>query len=36
MILGDILAEKLADNVNSYIWRGPKVNGSYEEIKLMS
>ena len=33
-----ILQEKLKealDNVNNYIWKGPKVNGVQEEVKLI-
>lgn len=37
-ILGDKLREALndkANDVNSYVWKGPKVNGVQEEIKLV-
>lgn len=37
-VLGDKLAEKLAEkanDINSYVWKGPKVNGVQEEIKLI-
>ena len=37
-VLGDKLAEKLAEkanDINSYVWKGPKVNGVQEEIKLV-
>ena len=37
-VLGDKLAEKLAEkanDINSYVWKGPKVNGIQEEIKLV-
>lgn len=37
-VLGDKLREALndkANNVNSYVWKGPKVNGVQEEIKLV-
>ena len=36
-VLGDKLREALndrANDVNSYVWKGPKVNGVQEEIKL--
>ncbi len=36
--LGDLLAEKLAEkanDVNTFVWKGPKINGVQEEIKLM-
>lgn len=35
-VLGDILSEKLANDVNSFIWKGPEINGISEEFKLMS
>ena len=34
-VLGDKLREALSDkanDVNSYVWKGPKVNGVQEEI----
>lgn len=37
-VLGDKLGEALnnkANDVNSYVWKGPKVNGVQEEIKLV-
>ena len=37
-VLGDKLREALndkANDVNSYVWKGPKVNGVQEEIKLV-
>lgn len=37
-VLGDKLAEKLAEkanDINSYVWKGPKVNGVQEEIRLV-
>lgn len=37
-VLGDALREALndkANDVNSYVWKGPKVNGVQEEIKLV-
>ena len=37
-VLGDKLAEKLAEkanDINNYVWKGPKVNGVQEEIKLV-
>ena len=37
-VLGDKLAEKLAEkanDINSFVWKGPKVNGVQEEIKLV-
>lgn len=37
-VLGDKLKEALndkANDVNSYVWKGPKVNGVQEEIKLV-
>lgn len=37
-VLGDKLSEALndkANDVNSYVWKGPKVNGVQEEIKLV-
>lgn len=37
-VLGDKLREALndkANDVNSYVWKGPKVNGIQEEIKLV-
>lgn len=37
-VLGDKLQEALnskANNVNNYVWKGPKVNGVQEEIKLV-
>lgn len=37
-VLGDKLKEALndkANDVNSYVWKGPKVNGIQEEIKLV-
>lgn len=37
-VLGDKLREALndkANGVNSYVWKGPKVNGVQEEIKLV-
>lgn len=37
-VLGDMLAEKLAEkakDINSFIWKGPKVNGVQEEIRLI-
>ena len=37
-VLGDKLREALSDkanDVNSYVWKGPKVNGVQEEIKLV-
>ena len=37
-VLGDKLKEALSDkanDVNSYVWKGPKVNGVQEEIKLV-
>lgn len=37
-VLGDRLKEALndkANDVNSYVWKGPKVNGVQEEIKLV-
>lgn len=37
-VLGDKLKEALhdkANDVNNYVWKGPKVNGVQEEIKLM-
>ena len=37
-VLGDKLAEKLAEkanDVNTFVWKGPKVNGVQEEIKLV-
>lgn len=37
-VLGDKLKEAFSDkanDVNTYIWRGPKVNGVQEEIKLV-
>lgn len=37
-VLGDKLIEALndkANDVNSYVWKGPKVNGVQEEIKLV-
>lgn len=37
-VLGDKLKEALndkANDVNSYVWKGPKVNGVQEEIKLI-
>ena len=37
-ILGEKLKEKLAERANditTYVWKGPKVNGVQEEIKLV-
>lgn len=37
-VLGDELAKKLAEkanDINNYVWKGPKVNGVQEEIKLI-
>ena len=37
-VLGDKLKEALndkANDVNNYVWKGPKVNGVQEEIKLV-
>jgi hypothetical protein len=37
-VIGDILSEKLAEkanDINSFIWKGPRVNGVQEEIKLI-
>ena len=37
-VLGDILAEKLAEkanDINNYVWKGPKINDVQEEIKLI-
>lgn len=37
-VLGDKLKEALndkANDVNSYVWKGPKVNGVQEEVKLV-
>lgn len=37
-VFGDKLKEALSDkvnNVNNYVWKGPKVNGVQEEIKLV-
>lgn len=37
-VLGDMLAEKLAEkanDINNFMWKGPKVNGVQEEIRLM-
>ena len=37
-VLGDKLKEALSDkanDVNNYVWKGPKVNGVQEEIKLV-
>lgn len=37
-VLGDKLAEKLAEkanDINSFVWKGPKVNGVQAEIKLV-
>lgn len=37
-VLGDKLAEKLAEkanDINSYVWKGPKINGIQEETKLV-
>lgn len=37
-VLGDKLAEKLAEkanDINSYVWKGPKINGYQEEVKLI-
>ena len=37
-VLGDVLAEKLAEkakDINNLVWKGPKVNGVQEEIKLI-
>ena len=37
-VLGDVLAEKLAEkanDVNTFVWKGPKVNGVQEEVKLI-
>lgn len=37
-VLGDKLREALndkANDVNSYVWKGPKVNGVQEEVKLV-
>ena len=38
-VLGDKLQEALsekADDINSYVWKGPKVNGIQQEIKLVN
>lgn len=38
-LLGDKLAEELekkANDINNYVWKGPKVNGIQEEIKLVN
>lgn len=38
-VLGDKLAEKLAEkanDINTFIWKGPKVNGVQEEYKLVN
>lgn len=37
-VLGDKLAEKLAEkanDINNFVWKGPKVNGVQEEIRLV-
>lgn len=37
-VLGDKLAEKLAEkanDINNFVWKGPKVNGMQEEIRLV-
>jgi hypothetical protein len=37
-ILGEKLKEKLAEKANditTYVWKGPKVNGVQEEVKLI-
>ena len=37
-VLGDLLTQKLAEkanDVNNYVWKGPKVNGVQEEYKLI-
>lgn len=34
-VLGDKLSEALANDLNSFIWKGPKINGVQEEIKLV-
>lgn len=37
-VLGDLLTQKLAEkanDINTYVWKGPKVNGVQEEYKLI-
>ena len=34
-VLGDILSEKLANNINSFIWKYPKVDNVQAEIRLV-
>ena len=37
-VLGDLLTQKLAEkanDINNYVWKGPKVNGIQEEYKLI-
>lgn len=37
-VLGDLLTQKLAEkanDINNYVWKGPKVNGVQEEYKLI-
>ena len=35
-VLGDILSEKLANDINSFVWRDAEINGISKEFKLVT